>query len=314
MYIRKTRYVERDKCPAVESDHAEGGSRLEHEGSRGQAIVELAFLLPVLLLMVLAAVDFGRVFLGWVVLNNAARVGANYAASNPMAWGTPGDANEQAEYLALVNAERVDAYDSLSNCQAVPNPVFPNGKDLGDLAVVQLDCQFEPLTPLIGQIFEASGNQFTVSARSVFPIRSAISAVTAPTVDPICATPLFNWSFPDPEDWHIVQFTDFSENAPEAWSWDFGDGSPGTIEQSPEHVFADDGTFAVTLTVDPGTGCEQSLRLDVLVEEGAEPPLDPGLCLVPNFVGTNKDDASTMWTSRPLHRDADRDNPAWQQL
>ena len=48
--------------------------------SRGQSLVEFALVLPVLLLMVLTALDFGRLFPGWVVINNAARVGANYAA------------------------------------------------------------------------------------------------------------------------------------------------------------------------------------------------------------------------------------------
>ena len=39
--------------------------------SRGQALVEFAFILPILVLLLLLAVDFGRVFFGWVALNNA---------------------------------------------------------------------------------------------------------------------------------------------------------------------------------------------------------------------------------------------------
>lgn len=47
---------------------------------RGQAVVEFAILAPVLILLLLAMVDFGRVFEAWVVTTNAAREGARYAA------------------------------------------------------------------------------------------------------------------------------------------------------------------------------------------------------------------------------------------
>ena len=51
--------------------------------SRGQSMVEFALVIPLILLLMLIAIDFGRVFLGWVGLNNAARVAANYAAMHP---------------------------------------------------------------------------------------------------------------------------------------------------------------------------------------------------------------------------------------
>ena len=45
----------------------------------GQALVEFALLAPVLLLLMLLAVDFGRLFFSYVAVNNAAREGAAYA-------------------------------------------------------------------------------------------------------------------------------------------------------------------------------------------------------------------------------------------
>jgi len=50
---------------------------------RGQSLVEFALVLPLLLVLLLMAVDFGRVYFGWVTLTNASRVGANYAAAPP---------------------------------------------------------------------------------------------------------------------------------------------------------------------------------------------------------------------------------------
>jgi hypothetical protein len=52
----------------------------------GQSLAELALVLPVLLLIVLVAMS-RRVFYGYVTLTNATRIGANYAAAHPAAWG-----------------------------------------------------------------------------------------------------------------------------------------------------------------------------------------------------------------------------------
>ena len=54
--------------------------------SRGQGLVEFALIVPVLMLMLLLALDFGRVFFGWVGLTNASRIGASYAAAHATAW------------------------------------------------------------------------------------------------------------------------------------------------------------------------------------------------------------------------------------
>ena len=50
---------------------------------KGQALVELALTLPLILLLVLGAMDFGRVYHTKIVITNAAREGANYLAYYP---------------------------------------------------------------------------------------------------------------------------------------------------------------------------------------------------------------------------------------
>jgi Flp pilus assembly protein TadG len=47
---------------------------------RGQSLVEAAVLLPILLLLVAAVVDFGRAFDTYIVLTNAAREGARFGS------------------------------------------------------------------------------------------------------------------------------------------------------------------------------------------------------------------------------------------
>ncbi len=46
---------------------------------RGQSVVELALLLPILVMIMLGALDLGRAFYYYSGVNNAARVGAQYA-------------------------------------------------------------------------------------------------------------------------------------------------------------------------------------------------------------------------------------------
>lgn len=51
-----------------------------HRNASGQSLVELALALPVLILLLLAAADFGRLFYTWIAVNSAARAGAQYGS------------------------------------------------------------------------------------------------------------------------------------------------------------------------------------------------------------------------------------------
>ena len=55
-------------------------SRHAHLVRQGMAAVEMAVLLPMILLFVFACVDFGRVMFAYVTVSNAARCGAEYGA------------------------------------------------------------------------------------------------------------------------------------------------------------------------------------------------------------------------------------------
>jgi len=57
--------------------------QMKRKAPPAQALVEVAIVLPMLLLLVLGALDFGRMFFTKIVLTNAAREGANFLAYNP---------------------------------------------------------------------------------------------------------------------------------------------------------------------------------------------------------------------------------------
>jgi Flp pilus assembly protein TadG len=143
----------------------------KRDRSRGQTMVEFALIFPILVLLLLIAVDFGRVFLGWVSLNNAARVGANYAAANPNdTWGTGSD------YQVLMT-DNVGAI----NCTRAPTdpPTFGPSKAPGELVTVDLTCSFPVITPLISTFFP--GGVVTVASSAAFPITDGCLVDCAPT-------------------------------------------------------------------------------------------------------------------------------------
>ncbi|MFC2161940.1 PKD domain-containing protein [Acidobacteriota bacterium] len=71
------------------------------------------------------------------------------------------------------------------------------------------------------------------------------------TSDPLVADFTFNSTTIYPFD--IVEFTDATSGGMPAYTyeWNFGDGSPTSIEQNPAHAYATAGTYVVTLTVTP---------------------------------------------------------------
>lgn len=88
---------------------------------RGQSLVEFALILPIMLLLTLTAVDFGRVYLGWINLQNMARSASNFAANNPEAWLDPSDPDNAATITKYRNQVLNDA--AATNC--VLNPGVP---------------------------------------------------------------------------------------------------------------------------------------------------------------------------------------------
>ena len=138
--------------------------------SRGQSLVEFALILPVVLLIMLIAFDFGRVFLGWVNLNNMARIGANFAALNPDAWQGAGDATIMAKYQELMptmpapTAACSQAPSGAGASRAPPRDTYK----LGSPAQVTITCQFALLTPLVGND-RRQPDQRVSATSAVFP-------------------------------------------------------------------------------------------------------------------------------------------------
>jgi PKD repeat protein len=144
--------------------------RVNKRNSSGQSLVEFAIVVPVLLSVLLMAVDFGRVYLGWVDLTNVARIGANFAAANPDAWDGGGDAAVQLRYRQLMarDAQGIDC--TLPN--PLPEPTFIDSSSaVGSRVQVNLTCSFALLTPLISSLVGDGAGHVNVASNAVFTIR-----------------------------------------------------------------------------------------------------------------------------------------------
>jgi PKD repeat protein len=232
----------------------------DRESSRGQSLAEFALVVPVLMLILLIAVDFGRIYLGYINLQQMARVAAGFAAEHASSWDipdSPDKAADRSKYQALIANEAalincVLPDDGSGNVQ-VPDPAFPGGFEIGDPVQIQLDCQFGVLTPVISQIV---GDQVRVSASSTYPVKEGAVAsvpggggapVSPPTAD-FVGSPQTGLSPLD------VTFTDLSTGSPTSWTWNFGNGS--AFGQGP-HV------RTYTCAGAPGDQCIFDVRLDV---------------------------------------------------
>jgi PKD repeat protein len=238
--------------------------------THGQSLVEFALVLPVLLFLTLIALDFGRVYLGYINLQNMARIAANFAANNSSAWdATPNakDAKLKTQYYnqiiadaQAINCQLIDANgDGTLNADDF-TPTFTdrngdgNTTDLGDSGQVQIGCRFGVITPGIAAIL---GNTVKVAASSSFPVKTGMTSPGNPltgsapnaafsgngVITSVSAPSTISGVAP-----FDVEFRDTSGGNPTQWLWTFPDtGTTTTVQDPLIHTFSSPGTYVVTM-------------------------------------------------------------------
>ena len=132
-----------------------------NKASRGQALVEFAIVIPVLLLMMLALFDGGRAVIYYTELTNASRVGARVAMVNQSGSSTCGGSEQTYKCAAaeIATATGITA-------DSVPDAVFTDGDgNVVDpatdavcqvysscLATVSASYSFSPITPIVSEL------------------------------------------------------------------------------------------------------------------------------------------------------------------
>jgi Flp pilus assembly protein TadG len=128
------------------------GSRAARHRSRGQALVEFAFVAPIFLLLLFAVIDFGRYVYYVQILNNAAREGARYAIVNGANSFTPaGPAADDSKVDAKVRnyAIGVIGTAALTVHSAWGTPPGIPSNDRGQRVHVSVSYDFHSMIPIV---------------------------------------------------------------------------------------------------------------------------------------------------------------------
>jgi len=109
----------------------------KHE--KAQALVEMALILPILLLLLVGICEFGRILGAYMLINNLARDGARY--------GVVGHNEAAIEALVISECSWLD--EANLDVQVSPADAYRRkGETLG----VQVTYHIEPMTPLLASI------------------------------------------------------------------------------------------------------------------------------------------------------------------
>jgi Flp pilus assembly protein TadG len=243
--------------------------------------VEFALVLPVMALLLLIAVDFGRLFFTYIEVQNSAREAA-FAAAADLDNTTAIQKRATAEVNVQGQGGEGSIVVSTPTCMAAvsspaPAPTAcPSQADdayvagAGHQVSVTVTRSFTFLSPLIKVFFPT----FTVGATGVAPVvvdTGTTSSGPGPTPDPCAAVADFTF---DQSAWNKAVDFDGTGSTPSSpsctsdhvtvWAWDFGDGNNGS-GSTVSHKFKDkDRQYTVTLTVTTKSGATATFSQPVL--------------------------------------------------
>ena len=118
---------------------------------RGAALVEAAFVIPLLLLLVLGVVEYGFIVNRGTLLNNAAREGGREAV-----FGSSQSEIEQRVRDASPNLNQADLTVTVT-CKAADGTLCPGANydaewEPGGSAIVRVDYVYQFITPITGMV------------------------------------------------------------------------------------------------------------------------------------------------------------------
>ncbi len=256
---------------------------------RGQALVELALVIPVLFLLLAGALDLGRLFYSQITIRNAAREGALEASVNPTSFQAGQACNDTTNRVmcrAITESQNSFVTVAPANVSLTCNPTSC-ATGLGNTVALRVTGTFQLIMPLLS-VF-TGGQTFTIESTATAQIATAPSLAAAPTPTPTpaptptptpaptptptpgptptptptptpppCFAPVanFSWSAVGSKK---VNFTDASTNMSVAacnpiWSWNFGDGSGTSSLQNPSYTYQSSNARTVTLVVSNTAG------------------------------------------------------------
>lgn len=114
------------------------------KSNSGQSLVEFALLLPVLILFIFGAMDFGRAFTAYIAINSAAREAAHYGSQSL-------DNAVESEMNAIAVAEAGDPWGQPASASSSVCSVLEGCSDSYGYSyvVVTVDYTFDPIMDIV---------------------------------------------------------------------------------------------------------------------------------------------------------------------
>ncbi len=159
-----------------------------HRPSRGQAIVELALILPVMLTLFASALDLGRLYYSQITIANAAKEGALEASRVPTSFdSTRGcDAVTNRVICLVINEAKgslisIVPSDVALACNPSPCPASPV---IGDTVGITVTSQFSLVSPVLAVFFGGQSFQISSSATAQIDVEPQPGIAAGPTPTP----------------------------------------------------------------------------------------------------------------------------------
>lgn len=137
----------------------DGPRRLRRPHERGSAVVEAALVIPILLLLVMSVLEFGRLFYAKITVENAVRQAARFAITGNVKDdpNNPGNNLPRAEAIKQYLINHAPAV-QIDKTKITVDP--PDGGAPGQIVKVTVEHTFDFVTPLIGAFFPGGQYKF----------------------------------------------------------------------------------------------------------------------------------------------------------
>lgn len=138
--------------------------------TRGSSAVEFALVAPVFFLLLFSIVDFSAMMWANLTMQHAVREGARYAVTGQTALDpNQGAPQRYRAVLEKIHDSSLGVFD-MSGAQVITwvnGTSQPNGAGMfgtaGDIVVIQVNCNWPLLTPVVAAFFKSTGGKYRFS-------------------------------------------------------------------------------------------------------------------------------------------------------
>lgn len=109
----------------------------KNKNQKGQAIVEFALVVPLLLIFIMAIIEFGFMFNAYLTISSASREAARV--------GAVGASNTEVELMVINVASHLESSE-------IDVTITPSSRNRGDMLRVTVEYDYQLITPIISNM------------------------------------------------------------------------------------------------------------------------------------------------------------------